>query len=182
MEIEFNPKTLFHKDPWVLEAYYKVRYFFKYKLGKPHRHLVKEAFKGEPWDHSYLYSLERAKIEEMIAWHTEKQRFVGVEQVIHDMKICLSLIDIILGKRELSHIEGKLLSVPTEEKGMYKIVESPDFKLVVDVYTNTKNIDRFVKTEKEKEIYLKHLDELYVLKARHLYHKIRCERDQTWWD
>lgn len=182
MEVEFNPKTLFKKDPWIVNAFYKVRYFFKYKIGKPHINVVRKAFTGEPWDYSYLYEIERAKLEEMAKWHAEKKRFVGVEQVVRDIKICLSLLDIMMGKRDLFHFEGKLLSVPTEKKDVHRIVESPDFKYICDVKVNTKNIDRFVKNEKEKEIYLKHLDELYVLKARHLYHKIRCERDQTWWD
>ena len=48
MEIEFNPETLFREDPWYVNAYYAIRYFFKYTLGKHHMNVVKTAFKGDP--------------------------------------------------------------------------------------------------------------------------------------
>ena len=54
-----------------------------------------------------------------------------------------------------------------------------------DVKVNTRNADRFLPqglSEKAKQYWLDHPDEIYKLKARYLYHKIRLERDETWWD
>ena len=119
----------------------------------------------------------------MIKWHEEKQRFVGVEYVIRDMRLCLSLIDIFTDKRELFHFTGKLLSEPVEgEDGTYRIVESPDFKYHCNVNVNLGNISRFVPKEEERGFYEKHPDEFYKLKARYLYHKIRFNNEITWWD
>ena len=181
MEVQFNPETLFHEDPWYIKTYYSIRYFFKHTLGKHHMDVVKTAFKGDPWDEGYLLELEYAKIKEMREWHKEKGRYVGVEFTVRDMDICLSLLEIMMGKRSLFHIEGKLLSEKTGEDGMYRVVESPDFKCVTDVYVNARNADRFV-TEKTKDFYIGNLDELYKLKARHLYHKIRADREERWWE
>ena len=183
MEVQFNPETLFHEDPWYVKVYYSVRYFFKYTLGKHHMNVVKTAFKGEPWDEGYLLELEYAKIKEMREWQKEKRRFVGVEYTIRDMRLCLSLIEIFTDKRELFHFTGKLLSVPVEgEKDTYRIVESPDFKYHCDVNVNLRNISRFVPKEKERDFYERHPDEFYKLKARYLYHKIRFDNELTWWD
>ncbi|MBP5722805.1 MAG: hypothetical protein J6X18_04435 [Bacteroidales bacterium] len=182
MEVQFNPETLFRKYPWYVKAYYSLRYFFRHTLGKHHMNVVKTAFNGDPWDEGYLLELEYAKIKEMREWQKEKDRYVGVEFTVRDMDICLSLLEIMMGKRIPFHIEGKLLSEPTGEEGMYRIVESPDFKCVTDVYVNARNADRFVKNEKVRDFYLRHLDELYVLKARHLYHKIRADREEGWWE
>ena len=41
--------------------------------------------------------------------------------------------------------------------------------------------DRFVKDKKVKEYYLNHLGDLYELKARYLYHKIRAYKEEGWW-
>lgn len=182
MEVVFNPNTLFRRDAWYSRVFYSVRYFFKYKLGKWHRNLVKTAFKGEPWDYDFLFKLEYAKIREMLEWHKEKHRFEGVEFTIRDLRICLSLLGIIMGERQLFHYEGKLLSEPTGDGEMRRIVESPDFKYVPDVYVNTRNIGRFVDKENLRDFYTKFPGDLYVLKARHLYHKIRLEEEETWWD
>ena len=182
MQIEFNPATLFHEDHWIVRAYYEVRYFFKHRLGKSHMSVTKEAFCGHPWDEGYLLDLEYAKIKEMRDWVKKKGRHDDVDIVVREMNLCLSLLDIVRGKKETFHFDGKLLSEPVEgEEGVYRIVESPDFKYVCDVKVNTRNIDRFVKDEKVKEYYLKHLGDLYELKARYLYHKIRAYKEEGWW-
>lgn len=182
MEAQFNPNTLFKRDFWIVRTFYRVRHFFREKLGKWHRNVVMTAFSGEPWDHDYLFSVEHAKIKEMLEWHRKHGKYAGVEHNIRDMQICLSLIEIFTGKRDLFHFNGKLLSEPTGDGETYRVVESPDFEYVCDVYVNTKNIDRFVEDEKAKGFYLIHKDELYMLKARKLYHKIRFEKEIGWWE
>ena len=188
MDVFVDPKTVFKSDSWAKRAYYSVRSWFKYTFNKYHIKLVKEALNGRPWDYSYLLRLERAKIEEMMDYHERRNFFVGWEIVVRNMKICLSLIEIILGERKLFHFDGQLLFVDTteEEKERMggrakKIGQSEDFKYNCDVYVNVRNIDRFVPKNAQKW-YIRHPDELYVLKAKYLYHKIRVERDEEWWD
>ena len=71
------------KNKW-----YSVRGWFIYHFNKSNNNLMKVAWKGRPWDIGFLYELEKAKLEEMIAYHEKEQRYVGVENDIRDMKIC----------------------------------------------------------------------------------------------
>lgn len=190
MKVFANPKTLFERDSWIKRAYYTVRSWFRYTFDKEHMALVKEALNGRPWDQSFLFGLEYKKIKEMMEYHKRARKFEGVEEVIRDMGICLSLIEIFTGERDLFHYTGKLVFVPADEKynestgeeGLMEIKESPDFKYHCDVKVNLKNVSRFVPDEKMQEFYIKSPHELYVLKARYLYHKIRYEKEEYWWD
>lgn len=186
----FANKSLFRKENLFLSAYYSIRSWFRYTFNKYHVKLVNEAFKGRPWDEGFLIDLEAAKIREMVDYHQRVQRFEGVEYVIRDMKLCLSLIEIFTGKRDIFHYTGKLEFVEADketekdlgEKGLFELKESPDFKYHCDVVVNTKNADRFVNDKRTINFYLEHPHELYELKARYLYHKIRFEREEEWWD
>lgn len=190
MKVLANPKTLFKRGSWIKRAYYRVRSWFRYTFNKEHLMLVKEAINGRPWDQSFLFDLEYKKIKEMMEYHKKVRRFNGVENVIRDMGVCLSLIEIFTGKRQLFHYTGKLMFVPADEKynegtneeGLMEIKESPDFKYHCDVKVNLKNISRFVSNEKIQKWYIKSPHELYELKARYLYHKIRYYREEEWWD
>ena len=149
--------------------------------------VVKTAFKGEPYDQGYLYELEASKINEMMRYNMEKLRYVGVENVIRNMRICLSLIDIFSGKRDIFHFDGGFEFVESEEKDekgekLYEIKETPDFQYHCDVTVNTKNVARFVPDEKMQHWYIEHPHELYILKARRLYHLIRYYDEENWWD
>lgn len=165
------------KDKWLT-----FKGWIKYHLfNKNFYALLKEVYKTYPWDSCFLYDLEKAKIEEMRKYHIKSDRFVGVEYVIRDMKICENLIDIFTGKRDLGHYDGELTYTKLED-GNYEIGHTPDFKYVCNVKVNTKNLKRFVKDPKIEKFYTEHPDELYMLKAKHLYHKIRYENDSAWWD
>ena len=186
----FANKNLFREENLFVAAYYSVRSWFRYTFNKYHRKLVKEAFNGRPWDEGYLFGIEAAKIKEMVDYHQRVQRFEGVEYVIRDMKICLSLIEIFTGKRDTFHYTGGFKFVEADkeaekelgEEGLLEIKETPDFKYHCDVAVNTKNVDRFVIDKRATKFYLEHPHELYELKARYLYHKIRYYREQEWWD
>ena len=187
MKVFANPFTLFKKTPLL----WGVRSWFKYTFDKDHIALMKEAYNGRPYDHEYLTQLEYAKIKEMVNYHERARFFVGVERIIRDMKICLSLLDIMMGKRNTFHYDGDILFVPVPEEerkedwyeeGAMELKKSPDFRYHCDVYVNTKNVSRFVGNKKLEEYYVKYPHELYELKARTLYHKIRAEREAEWWD
>ena len=73
----------------------------------------------------------------------------------------------------------------TEDSDVMELVPTPDFQYYCDVRVNTRNADRFLNpnlTEEQKEYWLEHPHEIYILKAKYLYHKIRNERDGEWWD
>lgn len=181
MEIFFNPKTLFKKEGALKMAYYSVRSWFKYTFNKNHLRLIKEAYTGRPYDHRFLYDIEHAKIKEMSDYLEEADRFEGVEHVVRDMRICLSLIEIFSESRNLFHFNGHL-TFEDADGGMKKIGNTDDFAYICDVNVNLKNIDRFVKNPRLKKYVMTHPHELYILKAKHLYHKIHLERDGEWWD
>ena len=70
---------------------------------------------------------------------------------------------------------------------LYKIADTTDGINAKRISTdnlnvNTKNIDRFCENEYQKKYFLEYPDNLYVKKAKNLYHKIRMERDEMWWD
>lgn len=191
MQVFVDPsKSLFHRDNWFKRTYRAVCSWFRYTFDKDHVKLVKEAFTGRPWDSGYLLDLEYAKIREMMNYHDRTRRFVGVEEIIRDMRICLSLIEIFTGKRNLFHYDGHLvLREATEEEkaaagdGRVKRIDTTDdFKYNCHVKVNTRNAKRFVSDEKLMRFYEKHPHELYELKAQHLYHKIRNEKELMWWD
>lgn len=183
MEVLANLKTLFHKDNWFTNAYHSIRSWFKFTFNKNHIRLMKEAYKSRPWDFGYLWDLEYAKIKEMADYLEKSNRFVGVEYVVRDMRICLSLIEIFSDKRDLFHFDEKLLNDEKCNRGVIvKAVGIPDFEYKCHVNVNLKNINRFVDDKDAQKWYIEYPHELYELKARYLYHKIRREREMGWWD
>lgn len=159
-------------------------WFTYHFFNKNFRKLVRTLYKSYPWDEMYLYYMEKAKIEEMRKYHEKWQRFVGVEQVIRDMRICESLIDIFTEKKAMFHYTGGLTYTKLEN-GDYEMGATPDFKYICDVNVNVRNADRFLPqgiNEKQRQYWIEHPHEIYILKAKHLYHKIRLERDGQWWD
>lgn len=191
MKIYANPTTLFRKENWFVSAYYGVRSWIKYTFNRDHLALMKEAYKTRPYDYSFLFRMEYDKIKEMANYLEKADRFIGAEYVVRDMRICLSLLEIILGERNTFHFTGTLCfkDIPEEERNEgglgkdEKVIEpTPDFKYHCDVHVNLKNMKRFVLDEKHYDFYTKNPHELYELKAKALYHKIRYEHDMEWWD
>ena len=177
-------------DNWFVKTWYGICSWFRYTFDKSHIRLVKEAFNGRPWDEGYLLDLEYAKIKEMKAYQERTQRFEGVEYVIRDMGICLSLIEIFTGKRSTFEYEGNLEFVDADPKfGVdengepLKEIKPGNLKYICKVRVNTKNADRFIPkglSDNIRKYWIEHPDEIYIAKARYLYHKIRYE--QEWWD
>lgn len=168
----------------IKSKWYCIRGWFKYHFNKDNWNLMKVCFKGRPWDDGFLYELEQAKIKEMMNYHIKHQRFVGWENVVRDMKICINLIDIFTEKKELFNYTGSLKFIPVKDSP-YKEVDASSLKYHCNVYVNTKNIERFIPKGKDNphiDYWKEHPHELYILKAKHLYHKIREEKDGAWWD
>lgn len=167
----------------IKDKYYQIRSWFRYHFKKDFRHLLMVVLKSYPWDEMFLYYIEQAKIQEMMNYHKKYQRFVGWEQVVRDMQICYNLIDIFTEKKELFNYTGNLKFVPVENSDNVEIKDDNlTYHCLVNV--NTKNADRFLSNipDDAKKYYIEHPHELYIVKAKYLYHKIRLERDGKWWD
>lgn len=147
--------------------------------------ILKTALSGYPWDETYLYELEYAKIQEMMNHHKRTKRFEGWEKVVRDMQICLNLIDIINEKKDLYDYSGDCEFVPVKgNPDLHELKGNMTYKCLVKV--NLKNYKRFFiyrgYSESEGDVIKRHPHELYIRKAKYLYHKIRMERDLEWWD
>ena len=186
MEVKIAPsffKSVADLSSWKTK-FQQVRSWFHYHFNKNFFKLLKVVLKSYPWDEGYLYDIEKAKIEEMRKYHEKQQRFEGVEYVIRDMKICENLIDIFMEKKLVFEYSDR----PWFEKnddGTYRVVSNrDDMGYRCKVHVNTKNMDRFFPNipENYKKFLLKRPHEIYIAKAKYLYHKIRLERDGAWWD
>lgn len=162
------------------QKYYSVISWLRYHTSKDFFKILKELLKSYPYDNCYLLRIERAKLLEMINYHKKVQGFVGWEKCVRDMKICVSLIGIMIEDEDLFHFNGDLI-FNKNENNEYEINHTPDFEYICDVSVNTKNINRFISDNKMQKFYLEHPHELYVKKATYLYHKIRYEREFEWW-
>lgn len=175
MKIKVAPGA-FKSLEWhpIRHAYNEVRFWFHIHFRKANWGIFKEWFKGDPLDYGFLLSIEQAKIKDMLDYFEKHDKFVGQDIVMRDMRICISLLDIMLEKRQLFHHTGSIYITDDGE------LKSDNLQHHCDVYVNLKNINRFV-DEELTDFYTKFPDELYIQKARHLYYKIRYERDQHWW-
>lgn len=138
------------------------------------------------FDFSYLFILEQFKIKRMVKSFSEASvPHVGIEHTIRDLKICVSLLDIILerdapyetymeenygpnGKVKMSVGEDNILKVEERGPDCYK----------TPVHVNTRNYKRFgFKFEPEKIV----LMDYRRVKALRLYNKLRNRSFHWWW-
>lgn len=172
-------------SPWekVREAIYWIRMHTKKRFLR----VLKATLKSYPYDSSFLLEIEQAKLNEIADYIETDDRFVGCEYVVRDIRLCVKLIEILKHETVYFHFNGDIRFVPSgkvDEDGneIMELKPTPDFKYVCDVNVNKRNINRFVRNQKEKEAFENQPHELYLRKARCLYHKIRSEREQEWWD
>lgn len=136
---------------------------------------------GFPWDYSYLLCIEQRKLKEMSEYFKKSKLTVDWERQVKDCELCVKLLDIILENDKdykawlHANYGGKnILELQIREQ------------LPFHKYINVNNASRFMKHFHEAKsnpyIYESLKVELRRQKAFHLYHKIRLDRMQTWWD
>lgn len=144
--------------------------WFYWNFNKYHWRVIKEAILGYPWDFDYAYRLERAKLDEMR--HYFKHKGIAENRLLASIRIAkmIKMIDIFTERIETSsyNIVGDINTGKIE------------YKCLVNV--NLKNIHRFIKEDENKNYYIQHPDEIYKLKAKHLYEKMRAEWMESFWD
>lgn len=172
-------------SPW--EKFREAIYWIRMHTNKRFLRVLKATLKSYPYDSSFLLEIEQAKLNEIADYIEANDRFVGCEFVVRDIRLCVRLIEILKHETDYFHFNGEIRFVPSgkvDEDGneIMELKPTPDFEYVCDVNVNKRNINRFARNQKEKETFENQPHELYLRKARCLYHKIRSEREQEWWD
>lgn len=132
--------------------------------------LAKEAVFGKNWDWVSLQMMEYRKICEMLNCCKENGSiYADSQSVIRDLSICKKILEIIL---EIDFNEDLLVNKSKK--------------------LNLRNINRFFSSDMaashesmiangSESLKKWALIDLYYEKARHLYHRIRFLKEQTWW-
>lgn len=128
------------------------------------------------WDYAYMLEMERVKLEYMAKYFTESRIAEHDWAVARDAKICIRLIDIIIGN------DSSYVMKDNEKKPFM------EWDLVEIKKVNLKNAERFLSKERmdryrdnpRMKVYLK--DDLRIEKAWNLYCKIREYNMRSWWN
>lgn len=140
--------------------------------------VIDNAINGFSFDYGYLYNLELAKLVEMKDYFEKYGISADNDKYIRQINLAIKLLKIVIDDGGF-HYEWL-----TDGKG--NVVDgnfSDTHVYVCDVKVNTKNADRFISDKKVRDFYAeRYPHELYLLKARYLYHKLRYDFEQAWWD
>lgn len=169
-----------------------IKVWWKYCVNKIRvKYLRKFLFDNYPWDNTMLYEMQECWLKEAIAYYEGAypdllETDANLKDMVRWIRKAYALLQIILEKEDISHIECNLTSK-----------DPKDWTIVTDVYVNLRNAHRFKyrcanwgQTTPDNipvyrystSIYHEVPDELYKKKALHLYHKILYEHAETWWD
>ena len=178
---------------WLIDqpktVYLTIRHWFYCNWNMDHFRLVKAAFTSYPWDHAYLYRLEELQIKKALRWF-EKHQYATDEfhmPKLRSLKVAYTLLHRINNQDDmLDYIEYE----NDEEMAKDGRPDNIDKQLGITpmryVYkgprVNKRNMDRFMNKEELKVIGHFHDDDLYVIKAKSLYYKIRERCTDIWWD
>ena len=139
-------------------------------------HFIGLARRDFDWDYAYMLEMEKAKLEYMAKYFTESRIAEHDWAVARDAKICIRLIDIIIGN------DSSYVMKDNEKKPFM------EWDLVEIKKVNLKNAERFLSKERidiyrdhpRMKVYLK--DDLRIEKAWNLYCKIREYNMRSWWN
>ena len=178
-------KIQLYYDLYVKDKCLTIKSWLRHHLTKRFYNLLITCLHTYPWDYGYMYDLEEAKLKEMIDYHS-KSHIVCEEsrqQILRTMKLALRMLEIIKNETECFSYDGEIKFTEIEEKDengepLYTLNSNEwEYKCLVNV--NKRNYKRFNVSELTVNL---HPHELYVEKARYLYHKIRYYYEQHWWD
>lgn len=167
MEIYFGSKCISRIWRWFRRLSSRIRKIW---------HFIGLARRDFDWDYAYMLEMERIKLEYMAKYFTESRIAEHDWAVARDAKICIRLIDIIIGN------DSSYVMKDNEKKPLMK------WDLVEIKKVNLKNAERFLSKERidrycghpRMKVYLK--DDLRIEKAWNLYCKIREYNMRSWWN
>ena len=146
----------------IKDFYYTLRSWFKHNFFNKNWHKIRKSVKqARPWDYGYWYDTLYHYLEYQAVYFETFQNFVGWERAVKELRLCRSLLEIMMDKRDLSDYAG-----------------IPKMK----VYVNTRNGNRFIDYENADYTKLMWQEELYIRKATKLFYRILEERSRAWWD
>ena len=139
-------------------------------------------FKDRELDYSFMLEIEQKKLKNMIKWYEQNDygHSVSGHRIVREMKLAISLIDIILEKDNWWHID---YSDNYKFNDYDKFQSLPTANVVLDKYVNTKNYKRFFPLLSDNVIKQSVWTiELRVKKAWVLYNELRERYMLHWWD
>ena len=146
----------------IKDFYFTIRSWFNYNFfNKNWRKIRKSVNQARPWDYGYWQETLYHYLEYQAAYFEKAQIFVGWEKAVKEIRLCKSLLEIMMEKRSIVDYSG-----------------NPKMK----VYVNIRNAKRFITYEKADFTKVMWQDELYMKKATRLFYRILEERSRTWWD
>lgn len=156
------------------------------KINRWVRFLVQE----RDWDYGFMLEMEYMKLRQMEEYFKERDTFIGIEYVKRDLRICLRLLDIVMGKNDLNIEHSPLKFVPFKDdngRKMYKAEGASEIISYRNLYVNTRNASRFTNFDftnlnMNESSEISHKESLRLHKAWHLYNIIRTYRMFAWWD
>lgn len=147
----------------IKDFYYTVRSWFKYNFFNKNWHKIRKSInQARPWDYGYWQETLYHYLEYQAAYFENSHRFVGWERAVKDIRLCKSLLEIVMEKRDLSDFSG----------------DKPKMK----IYVNTRNTKRFIQYEDADMTKAMWQLELYERKAKRLLYRILEEKSRNWWD
>ena len=143
-------------------------------------------FKDKEWDYSFMLEIEQKKLKNMIKWYEQHDygHSVSGHRTVREMKLAVSLLDIILEKDNWWHIDNAFYPEYYEF-----IVDKPlpQTAFVIDKYVNTRNYKRFYPHYNDEGTIGSVLGSVRIIdlrlqKAWILYNKLRERYMMHWWD
>jgi hypothetical protein len=145
------------------DIYYGVKSWFKYNLFNKNWHKIRKSVnQAKPWDYAYWQETLYHYLEYQAAYFEKAQFFVGWERAVKEIRLCKSLLEIVMEKRDISDFSS--------------------LKPTMKIYVNTRNAKRFISYEGADMTRAMWQVELYERKANRLLYRILEERSRTWWD
>ena len=145
------------------DLYYNIKSWFKYNFFNKNWHkILKSVNCARPWDYGYCQETLYHYLEYQADYFEKSQHFVGWERAVKEIRLCKSLLEIVMEKRDLLDFS----------------CDRPKLK----IYVNTRNAKRFIPYEGIDMTNAMWQLELYERKANKLLYRILEEKSRNWWD
>ena len=141
---------------------YNTRGWFRHNFNRRWFKIAKSVHQARPWDYGYWQETLYHYLEYQAAYFEKSQIFVGWEKAVKEIRLCKSLLEIMMEKRS--------------------IVDYSGLTSKMKVYVNTRNARRFVTYENADFTKTIWQEDLYISKATKLFYRILEERSRTWGD
>lgn len=161
--------------------YRSIKHWFYCNWNKQHWRLCKQAFFSYGWDGSFLTVLEEKQIDKALKWFSHHQRMIDeqYEEIMRSLnwaKYCIHVIN--NDGDDLFEFTGDFKFIPISNG--YSQLDASEVKYhYKGPYINTRNAKRFTSN---MDLVYRHPHELYILKCKRLYYKIREKYTDYWWD